>query len=73
MNVAARIATNAPVATWGRRGDAAPVGVAVAVEAADSEPEAAEAEGVVVEAELLDEVEALELLSAAVALRVPHC
>ena len=52
---------------------AALLGAALAVEAADADPDAADVEVAMVEAEVADEAEeSLELLSTAVAFNVPH-
>lgn len=74
LKATAKIAAKAPVAICWEIAIAALVGVALAPEAAVSEPDAADVALAVVDSELDDEAEeSLELLSTVVALRVPHC
>ena len=73
LKAAKRIAAERVVATSWETATAALVGVTVALEVADSDPDAVEAEAGMVVAEVADEEdESLPLLSTAVALRVPH-
>lgn len=73
MKAAKKIAMKAVVVIWWETATAALVGVALAPEVVDPEPEAAAAEVAIVVAEVDDEAEeSLELPSTAVALRFPH-
>lgn len=64
---------NTPVATWWDEATAALVGAGLAVDAADPDSEAAEADAVLVEEEVAGkEEDSLGLPSTAVALRVPQ-
>lgn len=73
MKAAKKMAAKAPVATCWEMATAALVGVALAAETADADPEAADTEVAILVAEVADEaIDPPEPLSTADEFRVPH-